>query len=470
MKKESLTKLTKILSLGFIVSLFSQVFFGRGLDLDGVHILYEMVFKETFIFYETARIITHFFQQVPAWFFIKFIPIRSVEVLVQVFSFGLIWIHILSILGCYFILPKDKKHLLFFPLFGFFTGPLVALGVSISASLVVCSYIWLVAFMIHYSNLSSRLHSLLLFFISLPLFLSHEVLFYMSWFLIYLVLQKRKNFLTEWLYYYLILLLLICSFLSCLFIFFPTLSELSNRSDFFKSLFYLEFFFKFHEGVLDSIYYPSLTALFFILFSFLFFLKQKQQFIYKLFALLSLGGAFCSVILPFFYLDSFFKFSTEEEVRVFVSCISHPLGILFWWLFEKKKLEINSSFFSICVIVSLSLVVYRVGSDYRFYQFQKQFSASLEASQGIKTWEEVSKTKSFKEKTDPLLFELFNFPWKYQSASLFYPRKNKIKTLVLSTHGFTGCYEAIRHGMCQNDLLLENNKFFNFDNFIEYKN
>ena len=118
--------------------------------------------------------------------------------------------------------------------------------------------------------------------------------------------------------------------------------------------------------------------------------------------------------------------------------------------------------------MSFFLVIYRIDSDYKFYQFQKQFSTVLETSKGITTWDEISKKESFKETADPLLFELFNSPWKYLSASLFYPRKNTVKIFILSTHKFTGCYKTPQYGMCQNNPSLENNKFFNFDTLIKF--
>jgi len=460
---QSLTALTKLLGIGFVVSLFSQIFFGRGLDLDGVHILYELVFVKSFTFYETSRMTTHFFQQLPTWFFINFIPINSIETLIQVFSFGLIWVHAFSLVGCYLILPKDKKHMLFFPLFGFFTGPLVALGISISASLVVCSYIWLVAFMIYYSPLSYKSHFFLLFITTLPLILSQEKLFYMSWFLIYLLLQRRKNFPYKWLQYYFTLFLIVCSVSSLFFIISPVKSELPNRSEFFNSLFTLDFFFKSKEGSLDSIYYPALASFLLIIFPFLSFFKQKKEFIYPIMIILILFLSLCSAILPFYKQEPFFKLSTEEEVRAFVSCISHPLSILLWWLFEQKTFKIKKSFFITCVVSSLFLLIYRAGSDYKFYQFQKQFSAVLEHSEGIIKWEDITLKEGFKQKTDPLLFELFESSWKRPSASLFYPRKNKVKTIVLTNIAFEGCYESPPYGMCQNKPLLKNNKFFHFD-------
>ena len=105
----------------------------------------------------------------------------------------MIWIHILSLSICYFILPSDRKFFFFFPLFAFFTGPLTALDISISVALTVGSYLWAVAFIIHYSNLSLKSHKVFLIISILPLFQSHELMIYMSFFFIALCLLKSKK-------------------------------------------------------------------------------------------------------------------------------------------------------------------------------------------------------------------------------------------------------------------------------------
>ena len=81
-------------------------------------------------------------------------------------------------------------------------------------------------------------------------------------------------------------------------------------------------------------------------------------------------------IIPFYDLFDLFKL-TEEEARTWIAIIALPLSIFLWWLFENNKIEIKKSFLISCVFSTLSLTAYRVGSDYQFYQFQKQFSKKL---------------------------------------------------------------------------------------------
>ena len=146
-----------------------------------------------FFFSEKARLFFHFLYQIPAYLFIKFSPSSSLSLLTQVFSFGLIWIHIFSLFVCYIILPENKKNFIFFPLFSFFTGPAIALSISISIALSVYSYVWMTAFVIHYSKLSNKSHQFLFFLTPLPLLFSYELMAYMAYFLIFLCWNKHKK-------------------------------------------------------------------------------------------------------------------------------------------------------------------------------------------------------------------------------------------------------------------------------------
>ena len=170
--KLSLFSINKLLLIGALICFLSQVFLSRGLGLDGVHVLYKIIFEESFYFIEPARIGTHFFQQLPSLLFIQFFNSSSIGLLTQVFSFGLIWIHILSFVICYLILPQSKKEMIFFPLFSFFIGPVTGLGASVGASLSVFSYIWFIAFLIHYSNLNKKSHKFLFVLAPISLLLS----------------------------------------------------------------------------------------------------------------------------------------------------------------------------------------------------------------------------------------------------------------------------------------------------------
>ena len=105
---------------GFIAVLTSYTLFATGLDEDGSVYLIEMIHNNSFRFLHESRKIFHIFYQFPAWIFIKFSPVKSIDLLVKVFSFGLVWIHLVSLIGCWFVLPKDKKTFCIFPAFWFF--------------------------------------------------------------------------------------------------------------------------------------------------------------------------------------------------------------------------------------------------------------------------------------------------------------------------------------------------------------
>ena len=102
-----------LLFIVFIVALFFHVIFSVGLDYDGSFILGNMIFSKSFSFFETSRLFFHFLYQLPAWLFIRFSSSDSLSLLTQVFSFGLIGIHIFSLIGCWLIsfCQKIKKAL-----------------------------------------------------------------------------------------------------------------------------------------------------------------------------------------------------------------------------------------------------------------------------------------------------------------------------------------------------------------------
>ena len=471
--KQYFTLMIKTLMTGIAISMLSQVFFGRGLSLDGVHILYKMIITKTFYFIEIARMITHFFQHWPAGLFINYAPSNSLSILIAVFSFGLIWIHIISFAGCYYILPENKKYYIFFPFFAFLTGPLTGLGVSIGASLSVASYIWLTAFVIYYSDFSFKIHKFLFILTPLPLLLSHEMMSYMAWPLIFLSvlkLKKETDLVNRFSIKLLIAFLLVVSILQTFFIIFPVDSELHNRAEFFKSLFQLEFFIKIQNGQIDFIYPAAITSFFLLIFPFgQYLLKIKS---YKIFSTICLTfivlfGA-TALILPFYELFDVFKLTDEKEARVWISCIALPSSLLIWWLFENNKIQLRPSFFIACGIVLISLTGWRVGSDYQFYQFQRQFSDRLSHCKGIVEWSEVTKAEQ-KKIFNPGLFDTFNQGFKYTSSSLIYPRRLNIIAVIKSETMFAGCYAYPPYGMCENDVDTTKNKFFNFSKLLYYE-
>lgn len=468
-KKSNKIKIVAILFLlaGAVSCILSQIFFGKGLSLDGVHILYKMIKAESFYFIETARIAIHFFQQLPAWLFIHFSPSNSLSALVWIFSYGLIWIHPISFIGSYFILPKNKKFYLFFPLFAFFTGPLTAFGVSISASLSVFSYIWFVFFTVYYSNLSTQSHQILFLLTPLPLLFSHEMMSYMAWPLILLCLLKIKTSKEKWIIFTAMTIFFIASMLSLFFIFFPEKSEVENRSEFFNSLFRLEFFFKITNGQLEWIYPSCIIAFFLLLLPFKQFIAKKyHRLSLKIFFSFIVLFGITAFILPFHQLFKVFQLTNEEEARVWSPVAALPLSLLIWWLFEKRKLKWEKSFFLSCIIAVISLTGWRIGSDYQFYQFQKRFSKQLSVCRGFVDGEKAFKNKEAKFQH---LFKVFNWRWKYMSSSLIYPRLTNIQTIVKSTNSFHGCYKTPPFGMCENNIDISENRFFNFERAIYYE-
>ena len=242
----------KVLFLSFAIVLGSHTLVSRGLAYDGIHNLFSMAMENKFFHYssEPARIIFDYFYQLPVWLFIKLSSSSSLSLLTILHSFGLIWIHIISIVGCFLILPKDKKNFLFFPLFGFLTGPLPALGASVSVAISVCSYIYLTAFVIYYSNLSSWRHRLFFVLVPFPLLLSHELMSYMAFPLIFLCVRKYKSescFLNKIIVASVGILMIVSSFLSFKFLLFHK-GTINNSDDFIESLVKLRFIYDSSRG------------------------------------------------------------------------------------------------------------------------------------------------------------------------------------------------------------------------------
>ena len=104
------------LAIGCLVSLCSYTLFQRGFDEDGSFNLIKMIFSEQIIFHETSRLFFNIFHQLPAWLFVRFSFSESLSFVTIIYSFSLIGIHILSFLGCYLLLPQNKK-ISFFSLF-----------------------------------------------------------------------------------------------------------------------------------------------------------------------------------------------------------------------------------------------------------------------------------------------------------------------------------------------------------------
>ena len=412
-----------LLIFSFLISIVSHVIFSVGINDDGVDILFEIFLNEGNFFYiETSRKTFHFLYQLPFILYLKIFPTSPLSLSTIIWSFSLIWIHILSILGCYFILPKSKKFFIFFPLLAFATGPLIALSLSISVSLVVFSYTWFVAFIIYYSNLSIKIHKILFLTAPLPLLFSHELMSFMAWPLIYLCLLKMKPInvkpRNKILIIFVIKILFLISLISTVLLIYPF--SIDHRNDFIFDLLNLKFFIN-NKGIDPACILAFLTLIFPV--CELLNSKYLKKFIIIIVVLISI----ITIITPFY--NSFkyiiLNFGTENEARVWVVCIALPLSFFLWWLFEKNKLKITKSFLLVCIFTTISLIIWRTTSDYRFYQYQVQFSEKISKCKGLISWNDV-KNKSFQ----PHFLNNFYRWYSISQASIFYPRSYSIKALI----------------------------------------
>ena len=422
-----------LLLIVFITAIVSHVIFSVGLNHDGTKVLMSMIEYTSFNFFERSRMIFHTFYQLPAYLFIRFTSFENLSLLTQVFSFGLVWMHIISIVGCWFVLPKNKKSFLFFPLFAFLIGPLTALDHSISVSLSVFSYVWLTAFALYYSDLSNKIHKLAFIIIPLPLILSHELMSYASLFLIFILLKKdnfQKTFINKVVIRSMILFFIIVFCITYYFIFIP--ESYGNRDRFLSHLLNLKFLYYTQNG---QIYIYPYTVLALVIttipfFQFLQFSTARQAFLFcvclialTINVILLVPNSFLSQIIP----HHIYPISCN---RVWVFSVL-PFALCLWFLFEKKFLQFKKQkiFLIICLISSLSLITWRVQIDYNFYKFQKQFSENLKSYEGIFEEEIVNPADNFT--FSPVELKNFYFHWLPFASSIIYPRSQKVKAVIL---------------------------------------
>ena len=480
------------LGVVFITALFSHVIFSVGLDYDGSHILTGMVFKNSFEFIETSRLFFDFLKELPAYLFIQFFPSDSLSLLTQVFSFGLVWIHIFSLIGCWLILPKDRKSFIFFPLFAFCCGPLIALEHSISTSLSAFSYVWFMAFVIYYSDLSLKMHKALLFLTPLPLFLSYELMSYASLLLIFLCLLKinnyQKTFANKAIITGLVVFFSMTFFVQCYLIFFPT--SLVNRDNYLSDLLSLSFL---YTSSNEKISIHACTVVVFILTVIPFVssvrLRRAPLFLKRFFlTFLSISSLITNTVLLFpsflYPLIPHYYLYPAVNNRIYSFC-ALPFTILLWFLFEKKifQFEKQKLFLTLCLISAFSLIKWRVEMDYNFYKLQRQFSEKLERCQGQLKW---SLVRDIFHNIEDDRFEEESL-WKITSISLLYPHSQNVKAVLLNDdciYGY-GCGEVFEGVKDSVDACKEvcegqryhipnslfngsfNSRFFNFQPLID---
>ena len=124
-------------------------------------------------------------------------------------------------------------------------------------------------------------------------------------------------------------------------------------------------------------------------------------------------GVLC-VLTPFNSILPFFKLTEEETLRVWVCCMALPFSLLIWYLYEKQILNLDRNFFKLVLFVSLALTLWRVSSDYQFYQLQKEITKKLENCQGL-----IPLEKELEQK----ILNLSNPPFHISSHSLLFQNK-----------------------------------------------
>lgn len=452
--------INRLLLLSLAIVLGSHTLLSRGLDYDGSYNLLYMTVLNGFYNVELSRKIFDVFYQLPAWLFIKFSPSPSLSLLTVIHSFGLIWIHALSIGACFLMLPKDQKSLLFFPLFAFLTGPMTGLGISVSAGLSVCSYVWLIAFVIYYSDLSLLRHRLAFVFGSFLLLFSHELTSYMALPLIGLCIfkyQKESDFLNRFFIFFTAGILVLSSFLA-FFLFFSHNTVFDNRKSFMTSLKDLEFIYfhnRFNFPVLISLFligflFLSLfqwkgvgrwrTAvkaknsvsknLFFVFYQSLFdvWIRIKEKMPFVLFLCISFIS-FYFLFFWFFKVPIDFPMEDDYRARVWSPSVALPLSFLCWWVFKDKTVDFCFKkykwFLLSIIVVVMTFTSWRLRSDWLFYRHRSEFSKVLSRFQGVLDWNSVQDSFS------NIIFSRKIELWKITSASLLYPASMTVKAVLM---------------------------------------
>ena len=349
---------------GAVVVLLSHVLFSRGLDEDSTVNLLYLIGENEIYFFEDSRLFFHFLYQLPLYLLLQVPFITSISFLSQAFSFSLIAIHILSLIICWLILPKDKKQFIFFPLFGFFVGPVTALGISISVSLLVCSYVYMTAFFIHYSDLSKKTHKFLFILIPIPLFLSHELMSYMAWPLIGLCWWKKINkpyHGNNYIIYFLIGFLIFLSFMNVNFLFPENDAVKANLDSFMRGI--VDFHFLFSTPKNEGNNIPLYIVIIVLLLMLIQIIKTKisvRYFIFDfiqkiLFVGLIFLACFLFFIAPLFFHRDLFLPVYEYSNRAFAPLVGLPISLLIWWMAEIEKTRFNLKILSLSLCYNVFL-------------------------------------------------------------------------------------------------------------------
>jgi len=459
-KKKLLKASLLFTSFCFLLSFLSFCLFASGLKEDGSHNLAHLLILDKIRMTETARLFFSYLHGLPLLSWLYSFPSSPLFLITKTYSFSLIFILLISFLFCFLILPKEKKEFIFFPLLSYLTGAFVLLDISVSVAFSVCSYIWVVAFIIHYADLSKLNHKVIFLIAPLPLLLSHEMMSDLSCFLIFLCLYKLRDSKTPSFEIFFV----ICFFIFLLalktFLLFKTTDPM-NFNKFQKNLFFFEFLWD------DSqINLCLLTA--FLLKLCLILKLFKQKTLYKqsqiLLVLFSGFNFFLILFLPFSIFEEFF-WTNDYAGRVYPPVISLPFCLFAWFLAEIKSIKLqtlSNTFLGSFCLLSLSFTVYRLKSDLDFYDYRKEFSAQFENCEGV-----VS-LSSFKKSFTKLKT---NSSWKITAESLILPQKRSIKAILFNDLCEKDCEKSSFqnlfmncHSYCESLNFRVNSSFDNFNN------
>ena len=459
-----------IFTAGAVVIFSSYVLSSSGLFNDGTNNLFYMLYNDGFSFYETSRRWFHILYQLPVYLFIKWTSLSSLSLLTKFYSFGLIWIHILSLIGCYIILPKNKKQWIFFPFFSFFIGPVNALSISVSVALSVCSYVWLTAFVIYYSDLSCKMHKALFFIIPLPLLLSHEMMSYMAWPLIILCWHKTKEaqcYFSKGLIVFIMIFLVITSAVQ----FYMLLghSEIYKTNRIYilmESLFQLRFLFNYNFEQINIPLFASLLILF------LSFVTLYRGVVAK--KILTAGGLVFLLIYGFIIFNTSSLFIDWDHIRIYPPTVALPLTGLLWWLYERKNLDIAQApkaFFLSCVFCILALLFFRIYADQSFYKHREEVSYKIHKNRGVIVYEpQIRDCFNNIYLADKIYFS----NWNIFEISLFYPEIRSVQTVLspsfaLCMGGYKYENKSLSEFLSKCEELQQNHRLFFYENFEKLK-
>ena len=252
----------------------------------------------------------------------------------------------------------------------------------------------MIAFIIYYSDLSNKIHRFLWVLVPLPLILSHEMMSYMAWPLIFLCWNKlqrerKKSLINQAFIIFSILFFLIASFVQLYLMLFHS------------------FLFDTAIPQLISIYTKkpeiSLIPVFIALLgSFSIFIRYSIGH-----PILKILGVISFFLFLYFFIAVLY-FSLKNEFllpaqniyyfRLYPPTLGIISSLLFWWIYESRQMDINKiskTFLFSCICCCLSLLFYRLHFDYMYYnRAKKLFITQLGECKGLLTWDTFTRERA----------------------------------------------------------------------------